>query len=421
MMTRYLRLAHYLLIISLAGCSSLAPLLTTPTTVPVITVTATPQLDPTPTTSVQTTGNILRVWLPPQFDPSAETESSGLLNQRLKAFEAGHSEIRVEVRIKDGATDIVDVMSVTNRAAPTTMPDLIALSYSQMQEAASAGFLHPLDGLTDILQGPDWYVFARELSSVQNTQYGIPFAADAMMVVYRSSVFETPPSDWDSIFNSGTQMVFSLSESQSFFPLSLYLSANGQLVDEQGAFTLEEDVLVDVLSHYQRAYEAGAIPLSYKEIQSDAKALEYYRNGDSDISVIWASSDIKVNSGAYTALLGLDDVPDSIGDGWVWALAGPSAENLPLAVELASHLVESEYMAEWTQASGYLPTRPLALGVWENETIQEEVDNVLLASHPIPSADAISMFGPLIHGALIRIFNGEQAEVVARSVIENLK
>jgi ABC-type glycerol-3-phosphate transport system substrate-binding protein len=344
------------------------------------------------------------------------------LKQRFGRFEKEHPGLQIEVRIKGAPNEsVLDILSTTNSAAPAAMPDLIALSYSQMQAAALAGFLHPLDGLTNLLQEPDWYAFARELGNVQNAEYGIPFACNAMMIVYRPSIFELPPANWNSILNSGTHIAFSISPTHADFPLSLYLSAKGRLIDEQGAFTLDENVLVRVLSLYQRAYEAGAIPVPITEFQTDFQSLNSYRNGDSDFAVVWASSDIGVKSGEYTSLLGLDDVPYSIGEGWVWALAGSNTENQAVAVALASYLVESNYMSQWSLASGYLPTRPLAVDGWEDQSLKTAIDDVLLASHPGPSDKIVAEFSPIMREALTRIFKGEQAEVVARNVMENLK
>ena len=417
-MTRFLRFTHFLLLITLVGCSSLAPVLSTPTPAPVLEATSTPQVIPTPTVPAQDGPKILRIWLPPQFDPLAETESAGLLNQRLNEFEANHPDLIIEVRIK---TNVVDFLSITNRAAPNSMPDLVALSYDQMQTAASIGLLHPLDGLTDILQDPDWYVFARELGTVQNANYGFPFAADAQMIVYRASVFEIPPSNWETVISSGAQLIFPALGAQQYFPLSLYLSTGGQFVDEEGVFTLDEVALASVLSFYQQAYEAGVIPANIRDFQTDVQALNSFRNGETDLSVVWTSSDVGINSGGYTPLLGLDDVPHSIGNGWVWALAGSDTEAQPLVIELVSFLIESEYMSEWTYASGFLPTRPLAIAGWEDDEVKNAIDDILLSAHPVPSPEVVSVFGPIMQGALIRIFNGEQAEVVARSVVEGLK
>lgn len=417
-MIRYLRFAYFSLLIVLVGCSPAAPLLTTPTPAPVFEATPTPQINPTATVAAPNDSNVLRIWLPPQFDPSVDTESANLLDQRLKAFEEEHDGVEIEVRIK---TDVVNFLTTTNRAAPAAMPDLVALSYSQMQTAAGTGLLHPLGGLTDILQDSDWYVFARELGSVQNVPYGFPFAADVQIIVYRSSVFDDPPSSWDGVIGSGAQLSFSASDAQQYFPLSLYISANGEFVDVDGEPTMDEDALVSVLSFFQRAYEAGAILTNIRDLETDTQVLNRYRNGETDIAVVWASSDIGVNSGSYASLLGVDDVPHSIGTGWIWALAGSDVEKQSLAVELASFLVESEYMSEWAYSSMYLPVRPLALESWEDMPVRSAIDNILLGAHPVPSPDVVARFGPIMQGALIRIFNGDQAEVVARSVIEGLE
>lgn len=414
-MTRILRFTTFVLLIFLVGCSSLAPLLSTPTPVPALTATPTPQPTPTSTPSAPTTGRrILRVWLPPQFDPNAESPAAEMLNERLTDFEKAHTGLDIEVRIKS-ETDITGILSVTSNAAPSAMPDLIALSYPNMQIAAATGFLHPLAGLTNLLQDPDWYAFARDLGHYQNTEYGLPFASDALLIVYRPSVFEETPSSWDAIFNSGNQVAFPGSDPRAYFPLSLYVSGRSDLVDETA--------LTQVLSLYQLALETGAVTLPMRDFQTDAQALQTFRDGDADMAVVWASSDIATQSGQYIPLLGLDDSYYSFGSGWVWALAGSSAENQPLATELASYLVESDFISAWNRASNYLPTRPQALDMWdeEDEDLKSSLDEVLQSTHPIPFDDSTIALSSLLPEALISIFNGEQAEVAARSVIEELK
>ena len=203
--------------------------------------------------------------------------------------------------------------------------------------------------------------------------------------------------------------------------MSLYLSENGKLVDDQGAVILDEQTLLDLLSFFKNAIETQtALPL-IKEYQSDIQSLQLFREGGADLAVIWASSDIQVQSGAYLPMLGLDNANYSLGDGWVWSLAGSNAENQPLAVELASYFVDSNFMSEWTRSAGYLPVRPQALDGWDDATLKESINEVLQSAHAQPSGEVISVIGPLLQGALIRIFNGEQVEVVARSVIEDLK
>ncbi len=421
MISRILRFANYSLILLLVGCSSLSPFLATPTADTALQATVTPQVMPTATVPATTNQpRLLRVWLPPRFDPYAETASAALLKQRLQEFEGEYPGFQIEVRIKS-ETDILDTLSITNKAAPEAMPDLIALSYSDMQAVASAGFLHPLEGLTSVLQDPDWYAFARDLGHLTTTEFGIPFASDVLLSVYRPAVFEELPTTWEAFFESGTYLVFPVSDPDALFSLSLYLSVGGRLADEQGAVILDEQTLIRLLSFYKQAIESETILPVTRDYQTDAQSLQFYRDGKADLAVIWATSDVQTQSGAYSPLLGLDNAHYSLGDGWVWALAGSNVENQPLAVELASYLVESDFMSEWTFASGILPTRPQALNGWEGDELKSSINEVLQSAHPIPPRVVVSVVGPLLQGALIRIFNGEQPEAVARSVVEDLK
>ena len=420
-MPRFLRIANLSLILLLVGCSALAPLLATPTADTATQATATLQPIPTATTTVTNSQpGLLRVWLPPRFDPNIESPSAELLNQRILDFEEDYPGIQVEIRIKS-ETEILNTLVVTNNAAPESMPDLIALSYSDMRAVASAGFLHPLEGLTSLLQEPDWYAFARELGHLKNIEYGIPFASDVLLTVYRPSVFETPPATWEAFFESGTYMVLPISDSKAIFSLSLYLSDGVELVDDQGAIALNEETLTQVLSFYKQALVTKSILPQTRDYQTDTQSLQFFRDGKADMAVIWASSDVQTQSGSYAPLSGLDDAHYTLGDGWAWALAGSNSENQALAIELASYLVDSSFMSDWTRKAGYLPTRPQALSGWEGDELKASINEILQSAHPMPSKDVVSVVGPLLQGALIRIFNGEQPEDVARSVIEDLK
>jgi len=419
-MSRYSRIASSVLTALLVGCSSIAPFLSTPTPVPAQGDTPTPQVSPTSTVAPMESIRVLRVWVPPRFDPHAESASAELFQQRLNQFQSDHPRIRLDIRVKSEA-DILSTLSATSKAAPASMPDLIALSYFDMQSAASAGYLHPLTGLTEIMQDPDWYAFARELGHYQNTDYGLSFASDTLTFVYRPAVFNETPTTLDAIIKSGNQFVVPISDPQALFTISLYISAGGTFVNAEGTPSLNENILTQILTFYQNARESGAFPLGIRDFKTDKDVLAYYRAGTADIAVIGMSSDIQSQSGDYLPLLGLSDLPYALGDGWVWALAGSKVENQELAVELASYLVDSDYLASWTLASGFLPTRPQALEQWQDEKLRSSVNEILQASYPIPSRDVLQTMGPILQGALVRVFNGEQVDVVTRSVMESIK
>jgi hypothetical protein len=78
-------------------------------------------------------------------------------------------------------------------------------------------------------------------------------------------------------------------------------------------------------------------------------------------------------------------------------------------------------MSAWTRASGSLPTRPQALNEWEDEKLKVSINEVFQSAHPIPSEDVMLVVSPLLQEALMMIFNGEEPDVTAQSVIESMK
>jgi ABC-type glycerol-3-phosphate transport system substrate-binding protein len=415
------RILSLTLTLFLAGCSSLAPLLSPPTPLPTPQATATPPtVSPLPTpTADPHQPRLLRLWLPPQFDPQADTPAARLLNARLQAFTADHPGLTLDIRVKSGA-DILQILSLTNSAASAAMPDLIALPYRDMQKAASAGLLHPLEGLTTLLQDPDWYAFARELGTHKNIEYGIPFASDVLVITYQPAAFETPPASWEDVNTSGAVLAFPASDPQALFPLALYLSNNPTLTTEQGSVMLDEGALIRLFTFYRQMIARGIMPASIRDYQTDAQSLALYRNGQANMAVIWASSDLSTPSGNYLPLPGLESGHYTLGNGWVWALAGADVKNQPLAAELAAFLVESSFMAEWTRAAGFLPTRPQALNDWDSAA-KTPLDEALQSAHPLPLEEVTAVVSPLFQEALMRLFRGEQPELVARSVMDALK
>jgi len=409
-MHRHLLLANYGLLLLLAGCSSLAPLLSSPTPDPVLQATSTPQLVPTQSAPVSSEARILRVWLPSQFDPDGDTPSANLLRQRLAEFESEHAGIEIEVRIKaeDGDSGPLNSLDVTSLAAPRVLPDLIALSRPDLESAALKGLLHPIKELTSALDDPNWYAYARELSRVQNVEYGLPFAGDALVMIHRP---EVDVSSWDAILTKEEHLSFFANDPQGSVGLSFYISAGGKILDEQGLPALEEEYLFRALTVIELGAQADVFSSSLLNIETNGQTLQAYRDGRTNIAFTWAANYRGAEDGIIQPVLGLN-TPHTFATGWTWALAGSDIENQQVAMELAEFLVAEEFLDNWTRETGYLPTR-----------ISQDagVNAILESAQAIPSNDVLAVLGPLMQEALTRVLNGEQAEVVARSVIEKLK
>jgi multiple sugar transport system substrate-binding protein len=358
----------------------------------------------------------LRVWLPVQFNPAAENPAAELLAQRLAEFEAQHSDLKIEIRIKEAEAEgeILNALSLTSEAAPSVLPDLVLLSRSDLETAALLGLLHPIDGLSTVLDDPNWYGYAQQLAHIQNTGYGLPFLGDALVFVYYPELGQIVT--WEDILASDGQIAFPAGNPQALVGLSLYASAGGEILDDQGLPMLDQEALTRVLTLVDEGISKDIFPPSLVNVISEAQTLQIYRTGSANKGIVWYLSYRPSEDGAITALPGLDEMPFSYATGWVWALAGANPENQQLAAELAEFLVADDFLAKWTRETGYLPTRP---------SIVEEGDRTMTAilesAHPIPPRDALAVLGPLMQEALTRVLNGEEPEDVAGSIAEKLR
>ena len=359
---------------------------------------------------------ILRIWLPPQFNPNANNSAASMLKERLKEFEADHPGLEIDVRIKSetGDADLLNSLAITSMAAPNAIPDLIALPRHSLESAAQKGLIKALD-LSNEAQSPEWYPYAQKLSEIDGTPYGLPFAGDTLVMVYRPDLVWI--KSWADILLSESQLVFTGADPQAETALALYASAGGELADAQGKPTLDQDVLIQMLELFSRGRSVSLFPDAAKNISTDEQVLQEYRNQRADIGVLHFSKFRASQDGLYQPLMGLGEDPHfSFSDSWMWALTGQNAEKQQLAMDLAEYLTADEFLVPWIKEAGYLPTRRVNAG----EQLDETVMNVIQASQPIPPADTVSVLGPLLQEAVLRVLNGEQPDAVARSVIENL-
>jgi len=416
-MSRAFRLLVLVGLLFSAGCSAFPaiPLLTTPTPVSVQQATSTPQTIPTQTSLPQPEARILRVWLPPRFDPNAGTASANLLKQRLADFESQHRDLVIEVRIKaeEGDANLLNSLSATSLAAPTALPDLVALSRPALETAVLKGLLHPIDGLSTILQDPNWYGYARDLGHIQDIGYGLPFAGDAMVLIYRDEL--EGGVLWENIFADKRTLSFPAGDPQGLFGLSLYISAGGEVTDSNGLPALDQAVLTRVLTWEREGVSSGMLLPSLKNISTEEQVKASYREGDTDMAIAWASNLPAL--GFIAPVPGLDNSSHSFATGWVWSLAGSNPEHQQLAIELAEYLIGDDFLAMWLRNDGFLPVRVSTASTTTNSTF----DPVIESAQVIPSNNTLEVLGPLMQEALVRVLNGEQPEVVAGSVIEKLK
>jgi len=393
-----------LLLLLLTGCANFPGFIITPLpTATEVTATATPVI-PTPTSQTLPEGpRILRIWLPPQFDPSLETPASLLLQNRLDEFTSRHSGLQIEVRIKS-ENNITDTLTTTNSAAPAIMPDLIALSRANLEMAVARGIPHPLDGLTTQINDPDWYPYAVQMAHIQNTEFGLPFAGDAQILVGH----ELPlPENWLDVEEQ--TFLFTAADQRALYTLSLYLSAGGTLTDEAGRLSLDKTILEKTLTFYASGIENQILPQSVTEYQTYEQTWGAFLDRRADLVVTWTSFFLRDPAlGKYASLLpSLENATIPLATGYSWALTGSNPENQELAVELAEYLSESQFLAGWTEAAGMLPTRPTALLSWEDTEYRQVFVHVSESAQIIPSQETLAIISPLLQEAVLAVISGE--------------
>jgi ABC-type glycerol-3-phosphate transport system substrate-binding protein len=226
----------------------------------------------------------------------------------------------VRIKAEEGEANILNALSVTSMAAPTALPDLVALSRPALETAALKGLLHPIDGLSTTLQDPDWYGYAQQLAQIENIDYGLPFAGNVFSLFYRAELGEF--ASWEEILGSEALLSFPAGDPQGLVGLSLYISGGGETVNSQGLPTLDLDVLTRLLTLIQDGLGASMLSPSLAIVGTDGQALQLYRDRNASMVITWASNFQPRSDEKIMPLLGLDETPSSVATGWMWALAG---------------------------------------------------------------------------------------------------
>jgi multiple sugar transport system substrate-binding protein len=415
----------------LAGCSSgLFPIQSLRSTA---TATQAPIVQPSTSVTEQTPvqeetpglPDELVIWLPPQFDPAAGNPAARLLRERLQAFSQAHNNITVVVRIKaeSGSGGMLDALSTANSAAPLALPDLVALPRSDLEVAALKGLLVPFDGLTTVQDDADWYACFRQLALLQGSTLGLPFAGDALVLVYRPVRAESIPTSWDALISQGGLLAFPAADPQALFTLSLYLSAGGSVEDQQHRPTLEPDILAAVLGLVEKGVAAQVISPNLAQYQTDSQVWQAFKEQRADWVVTWVSNYLAElpADASMLPLLPAGDHSSTIATGYVWALANPPPGSQTLAVELAEWLVQGDFLAQWTAAAGLLPPRPTALASWPNQNLQSLISQVVLSAQLRPGSDLMPSLGTALSDAILSVLSGKSdAFTAAQSAVDHL-
>jgi maltose-binding protein MalE len=420
--------------LTLSGCASwLEPFIPTRMETPPVPATETPTAaapgEPTATPEpVEPIPGVisLTLWVPPQFNPESDTPAGTLFKARLDAFMEANPGVLINVRVKaaSGPGGLLDALTASTAAAPRAVPSIVALNRPDLEQAALKSLILPLDGVSTMVESADWYEYARQSGRIQNSTFGLPFAGDALILVYRPAVIEPASTEsWEGIFASNRVVIAPLADSQALLTLALYRSAGGQIQDEQSRPVLQAEVLAPVLQNYRDGIGLGSFPGWLTQLQTDGQAWQAFTENQGDLVVTWGSNflaDLPPDA-SIAPLPSMGSDPFTLASGWSWALTDNNPLTRDTSVRLMEFLSESEFLAGWTAATGYLPTRPTVLAGWENQSLAPVLTDIILSAEVRPPNEIITSLGPNVREAVLAVFNGsatpeQAAEAAAANV-----
>src|SRR5690606_33147777 len=93
--------------------------------------------------------------------------------------------------------------------------------------------------------------------------------------------------------------------------------------------------------------------------------------------------------------------------GWVLALVGRDEAKRRLAVDLATFLTDSQFLAEWTQSMGYLPPRPSSLALWSDRELAQSVESIATEAVLLPPTDVIAALEVHLQQAALAVLTSQ--------------
>lgn len=343
-----------------------------------------PQQLPTPTTPAF---NNLTIWVPPLFDLEADSEAAVVLKNHFQEFSKNNPQVILDVRVKSasGPGSIIETLANASEVAQAALPSLVLISRSDLVQAASKNLLFPIDGLSGVIDENDWFDISMELGSYQGTVYCLPFAINALGLVYRNISFNSDQPSWDEVIRQSEKLLFAAGDPEALTTLALYQSAGGVISDKTDQPVLESDALTTVLTSYATAARFQRISNTVLDYQNDDQVWDAFLSSNEGAVLTWASHALIDSKTMKLALLpSLGEGPYTLVGGWVWCLTEPHEQDRKTSIALAEHLVGSEFLALWAPVSGYLPVRPSTIPGFEGIELQNTITKMLLSGHVRP-------------------------------------
>jgi ABC-type glycerol-3-phosphate transport system substrate-binding protein len=420
--------AGFALIIA-SGCqvasSAGQPNLTIPTVQPTVTLqpittaaaTTTPAITPTATSEDE--GLTLTFWTVEAISPQAPGELGLFMSDSLRTFEANNPEVKISLLLKkpSGKGGVLDFLRTARDVAPSILPDVAIMNATDLSQAYADGLLQTLDNRLDRSIVQDLLPAARKMGTVNERLVGVPLSLEMEHTVYNTRTFTSTPMLWSDVLSQNTRYLFPAKGINGLIndvTLSQYFSAGGAFHNDQGIFSIDDRVLQNVLTFYQRALEDEVINPGVLEAATSEELWPMYVEGQAgliQISVRQYLADRASLDNSTFAPLPVqvqNDTPIAITHGWVLVLITNDINRQRAALSLIEWFLSTSNNATWNNLNKSIPTRDTAFRqLAGDDPYWAFLTDQLNTAQPQPGFPGYDQLGRIFQQAVEQVIRGE--------------
>lgn len=268
---------------------------------------------------------------------------------------------------------------IVNAIAGGEVPDVTMVGTTWMGEFATLGGLDPTPSNIDPAQ---FFEGAWNTTVVDGTSYAVPWYVETRLVYYRTDLAEeggapVPPASWDDLQataaamqEAGAEYGISLQPGgtgswQTWMPF--FWQAGGEIMADDGTFTLDGEPCVEALTYYDSYFEEGLTPPAAEDVPVEGR----FANGEiaSFISGPWMMSiveDAGTDPEAYSVAHQPNEEAGTsfVGGSNMAVLA--DADNKEAGWAFIEYLSRPEVQVAWYEEVSALPAVQAA---WDDEAL----------------------------------------------------
>jgi ABC-type glycerol-3-phosphate transport system substrate-binding protein len=326
------------------------------------TATVRPSMTPAPTPSATPAAPMtttLRFWLPDTLAGLDSVEAGDILAEQISGFQTANANAEVELRLRagEGAAGLLEALRTTAAVAPSALPDITLLRYSDFLLAAQDNLLTPF-APTDLPPMDENYApIIAALGEFDNQIYGVPATFD---LLHLSAPANTEfPSTWnfDAVMQAELPILFPAAPPNGISDVFMlqYLAAGGSSVSAD-TLLLNESALRATLRFYERAVAADLIPVDVLEYDIPDR---YATLINETPMIVNAHLVLQALRRGDTLQFGYVPTPTgnpiTFVDGWLWVITTSDPARQQAALSFLDWMLATERQADYFQAIDRLP------------------------------------------------------------------